>query len=298
MTEVERVAAERGTTVVAGMFERSDRHAVQHRRGARWRAAATTARSISTTRSATASPTSLTAGPLEPVTVELGGFTVGADDLLRPALPRAGARAGRPRRRGPAGAGRLGRRPAQGRPLDARCCGRARSRTPCTSSASASPARATPATRWSSDPLGDVLVEGGDGPATLRADLDPASGGRGPPYQPVAGQPAPVTSPRRVQGRSTSSRGRARAGQTCSHDAVAGGDARRAAAETPTGPASTRRSSPSAAVPARRRRVPAADPPTRSRISHRLGVALWLPVVLAAAARWSPRSPAPTDPAG
>ena len=41
--------------------------------------------------------------------------------------------------------------------------------------ASASPARATAATRWSSDPLGDVLAEAGDGAEMLAADARPAT---------------------------------------------------------------------------------------------------------------------------
>ena len=71
------------------------------------------------------------------------------DDLLRPAVPRARPPAGRRRCGGDPGARGLGRRAAQGRPLDGRCCAPARSRTPRTSSASGSRARATPATRWS-----------------------------------------------------------------------------------------------------------------------------------------------------
>ena len=73
-----------------------------------------------------------------------------ADDLLRPALPRAGPRAGRPRRRAARGARRLGRGPAARWTTGARWSRPGRSRTPRTSPRSASPVPATPATRSSS----------------------------------------------------------------------------------------------------------------------------------------------------
>ena len=43
------------------------------------------------------------------------------------------------------------------------------------------------------DPLGDVLAEAGDGDEVLTRRAGPRGARRGPPYQPVAGQPASVT---------------------------------------------------------------------------------------------------------
>ena len=113
----------------------------------------------------------LVAGPLEPVLVDVGGFRVGPDDLLRPALPRA-----RPRSWSTAAPSSSSSRPP-GWPARARCTTggrwrpRGRSRTPCTSPRSASPAPATPVTRWSSGPPGEVVAELGDGDHVLAASV-------------------------------------------------------------------------------------------------------------------------------
>ena len=174
VTEVERVAAERGTTVVAGLFERGDAtpyNTVVVRGGAR-----ADYRKIHLYDSFGYRESDvLSAGPLEPVTVELGGMTVGVMtcyDLRFPELARALVDRGR---RGPGRARRLGRRARARSTTGRRCCGRARSRTPCTSSASASPARATPATRWWSAPWVTSSSRAATEPATLRAELDPAA---------------------------------------------------------------------------------------------------------------------------
>ena len=129
------------------------------------------------------------------------GFTVGADDLLRPAVPRA-----RARRWSTAGAEVLlvpaawvaGPRKvdhwthaaAGARDREHRLRRRRR----------ASPARATPATRWSSDPWVTCWSRAVDGRRDPARRPRPRRGGGGPPYQPVAGQPAPVASRSRVQG--------------------------------------------------------------------------------------------------
>ena len=174
VTELERVAVERGTTVVAGLFERGGTTPVQHRRGAGRRAGGLSQdpplRLLRLPRVRRAHARAAGAGDRR---ARRGDRR--RDDLLRPALPRAGPRAGRPWRRGPRSSPPPGW-PARARSTTGRrCCGRGRSRTPCTSSASASPVRATPATRWSSVPWETSCVEGGDGPATLQAELDPAA---------------------------------------------------------------------------------------------------------------------------
>ena len=74
----------------------------------------------------------------------------------------------------------------------ARWSGRGRSRTPCTSSPSASPARATPATRWSSTRSATCWPRPATSAETLTRDAGPGGARRGPADQPVAGQPPAV----------------------------------------------------------------------------------------------------------
>ena len=90
--EVARVAAERGTTVVAGMFERADDPArpyntlVVRGGGARRLPQDPPLRLLRLPRVRPRSPPARST----PVVVELGGLQRRPDDLLRPAVPRAG----------------------------------------------------------------------------------------------------------------------------------------------------------------------------------------------------------------
>ena len=116
----------------------------------------------------------LAAGPIEPLTFELDGTTVGlmtCYDLRFPELARrSSTRAPRCSScRRPGSPGRA--RSTTGR----RCCGPGRSRTPCTSSASASRAPATPATRWWSARSATCWSRAATAPRSLHAELDPAT---------------------------------------------------------------------------------------------------------------------------
>ena len=117
VTEVERVAAERGTTIVAGMFEGTDStpyNTMVVRGGAR-----ADYRKIHLYDSFGYRESDVLApGALEPVTVEVGGATVGVMtcyDLRFPELARALVDRGADVLVVPV---RLGRGAAQGRPLD------------------------------------------------------------------------------------------------------------------------------------------------------------------------------------
>ena len=135
----------------------------------------------------------LTAGRSAGALAEVGGFTRRPDDLLRPPVPRAGARRWSPRAprcsssRPPGWPGRA--RSTTGAP----CSGPGRSRTRCTSSVRRSRRPATAVTRWSSTRCGDVVAEAGEGDErSSRPRLDRGARG-GPADQPVAGQSANVT---------------------------------------------------------------------------------------------------------
>ena len=103
-----------------------------------------------------------------------------ADDLLRPALPRAGPGAGRraaPRSSSSRRPGSPGRaRSTTGAPW----CAPGRSRTPCTSSPRPSPDRGTPATRWSSTRSATSWPRPATGPDAAAGHADPGGPGRGP----------------------------------------------------------------------------------------------------------------------
>ena len=166
----------RGTTVVAGMFERQRRPgpALQHarRRGRATGCGRRTARSTSTTPSATGSPTGSLAGPVEPVLVDVGGLRVGlmtCYDLRFPELARDLVRLAAPSCSSCPSAWVAG--PRQGATTGGRWRRPGRSRTPSTSPRSASPAPATPATRWSSGPPARLVAEVGDGDHVLTASV-------------------------------------------------------------------------------------------------------------------------------
>jgi len=173
VTELERVAVERGTTVVAGLFERGGTtpyNTVVVRGGAR-----ADYRKIHLYDSFGYRESDvLTPGPLEPVTVELGGVTVGVMtcyDLRFPELARA-----------------LVDRGAEVLLVPAAWVAGPRKVDHWTTLLRARAIENTvyvvgvgqPGPRYTGrsmvvGPLGDVLVEGGDGPATLQAELDPAA---------------------------------------------------------------------------------------------------------------------------
>ena len=174
VTEVERVADERGTTVVAGLFERGDPtpyNTVVVRGGAR-----ADYRKIHLYDSFGYRESDvLSPGPLEPVTVDARRDDRRADDLLRPALPRARPGAGRP------WGARSWSCPPPGWPG-------ARKVDHWTTLLRARAIENTvyvvgvgqPGPRYTGHsmvvgPLGDVLVEGGEEAAVLRADLDLAA---------------------------------------------------------------------------------------------------------------------------
>ena len=173
VTELERVAVERDTTVVAGLFERGGTtpyNTVVVRGGAQ-----ADYRKIHLYDSFGYRESDvLTPGPLEPVTVELGGVTVGmmtCYDLRFPELARA-----------------LVDRGAEVLLVPAAWVAGPRKVDHWTTLLRARAIENTvyvvgvgqPGPRYTGHsmvvgPLGDVLVEGGDGPATLRAELDPAA---------------------------------------------------------------------------------------------------------------------------
>jgi deaminated glutathione amidase len=173
VSEVERVAAERGTTVVAGLFERGDTtpyNTVVVRGGAQ-----ADYRKIHLYDSFGYRESAvLTAGPLEPVTVELGGMTVGVMtcyDLRFPEQARA-----------------LVDRGAEVLLVPAAWVAGPRKVDHWTTLLRARAIENTvyvvgvgqPGPRYTGHsmvvgPLGDVLVEGGDAPTTLRAELDAAT---------------------------------------------------------------------------------------------------------------------------
>ncbi len=171
VSEVERVARERGTTVVAGLFERGDPtpyNTVVVRGGAR-----ADYRKIHLYDSFGYRESDvLTPGPLEPVTVELGGMTIGVMtcyDLRFPEHARA-----------------LVDRGAEALLVPAAWVAGPRKVDHWTTLLRARAIENTvyvvgvgqPGPRYTGHsmvvgPLGDVLVEGDDSPATLRAELDP-----------------------------------------------------------------------------------------------------------------------------
>ena len=181
VTEVERLAAERGTTIVAGLFERRDAapytapytapyNTVVVRGGAR-----ADYRKIHLYDSFGYRESDvLTPGPLEPLTVELDGTTVGVMtcyDLRFPELARV-----------------LVDRGAEVLLVPAAWVAGDRKVDHWTTLLRARAIENTvyvvgvgqPGPRYSGHsmvvgPLGDVLVEGGDGPVTLRAVIDPTA---------------------------------------------------------------------------------------------------------------------------
>ena len=173
VSEVERVAAERGTTLIAGLFERTGTtpyNTVVVRGGAR-----ADYRKIHLYDSFGYRESDVLAvGPLEPVTVELGGMTVGVltcYDLRFPEQARA-----------------LVDRGAEVLLVPAAWVAGPRKVDHWTTLLRARAIENTvyvvgvgqPGPRYTGHsmvvgPLGDVLVEAGDGPATLRAELDPSA---------------------------------------------------------------------------------------------------------------------------
>jgi predicted amidohydrolase len=174
VAEVERLAVERGTTIVAGLFERSDGappfNTVVVRGGAR-----ADYRKIHLYDSFGYRESDvLTAGPLEPVTVDLDGTTIGVMtcyDLRFPELSRA-----------------LVDRGAEVLLVPAAWVAGERKVDHWTTLLRARAIENTvyvvgvgqPGPRYTGHsmvvgPLGDVLVEGGDGPVTLRAVIDPTA---------------------------------------------------------------------------------------------------------------------------
>ena len=173
VAEVERVAAVRGTTVVAGLFEQGDStpyNTVVVRGGAH-----ADYRKIHLYDSFGHRESDvLTPGPLEPVTVELGGTTVGVMtcyDLRFPELART-----------------LVDRGAEVLLVPAAWVAGPRKVDHWTTLLRARAIENTvyvvgvgqPGPRYTGHsmvvgPLGDVLVEGGDGAATLRAVIDPTT---------------------------------------------------------------------------------------------------------------------------
>ena len=261
-----------------------------------WCAAArapTTARSISTTRSATASPTSSPPGRWTPVTVELGGITVGVMtcyDLRFPEQARA-----------------LVDRGAEVLLVPAAWVAGPRKVDHWTTLLRARAIENTvyvvgvgqPGPRYTGHsmvvgPLGDVLVEGGDGRRDAARRARPRARWRRPAVPTRRWPTGACNLTRRVQGCSTSSCG-PRAGRRAARPpsrrrrAGRGGDA----AAHRRGAEAGHAVAPDSPAP-----EPAADRPPSGH-PHRLGVGAladgrrsrppW---------RWSPRSPAPTDRAG
>ncbi len=153
VTEVERVAAARDTTVVAGMFEQSA-HGRRRPSTRSWCAGAAHLdyRKIHLYDSFGYRESDvLAAGPDRAGDVRPRRHDGRRDDLLRPALPRARPAAGRRRCGGHPRAVGLGGRAAQGRPLDDAAAGARHREHRLRRRASASPAPATAVTRWWSD---------------------------------------------------------------------------------------------------------------------------------------------------
>ena len=168
-TELTRVAEQHGTTVVAGSFERSDDPGRPFNTLLVRGEVATAYRKIHLYDSfGYRESDRLTPGPLEPVTFELGGITVGlmtCYDLRFPEMARALVDAGAELLVVPAAW------VAGDRKIDHwRTLLRARAIENTVHVAAA----AQPAPRYSGhsmvvDPLGDVLAEAGDGPEVVRA---------------------------------------------------------------------------------------------------------------------------------
>ena len=193
-SEVARVAAERGTTVLAGMFEHGDDPARPANTLVLRGVAHADYRKIHLYDSfGYRESDRVTAGPLTPVVVDLAGLAGRADDLLRPALPRAGPGAGRRRRRGARGARRLGGRARARSTTGPRWPGPGRSRTRRTSSAVGQPGPRYTGHSIVVGPLGEVLAEAGEKAETLTVTLERGGRRRRAPHQPVAGQPPPLT---------------------------------------------------------------------------------------------------------
>ena len=186
----------RGTTVVAGMFEvsRRPRPPVQHagRRAATAAGVVPQDPPLRLVRLPRVRPAHAP-GDLEPVLVERRRLHGRPDDLLRPALPRARPRAGRRRRRGARACRPLGRR-ASARSTTGAPCSRARAIENTVYVVGVG----QPGPRYTGhslvvDPLGDVLAEAGDGDERARRAVLDRRSSRGPPDQPLAGQPPAVT---------------------------------------------------------------------------------------------------------
>jgi predicted amidohydrolase len=171
-TEVARVAADRGTTVVAGMFERGpDPARPVNTRVARG-AVSTMYRKIHLYDSfGYRESDRLTAGPIEPVVVEVGGFAVGlmtCYDLRFPELARGLVDRGAELLLVPSAWVAGPRKVEHWRTLV-----RARAFENTVFVAAAG----QPGPRYSGhslvvDPLGDVLAEAGEGDTVVRATLD------------------------------------------------------------------------------------------------------------------------------
>ena len=170
VTEVERLARERHTTIVAGMFEqtggrpyntvvvRGSAH-LDYRKIHMYDSFGYQESKV------------LAAGPVEPATFDLGGTTFGiltCYDLRFPELARRLVDAGAEVILVPCG---LGGGAAQGRPLDdAAACARHREhRLRRRGGAAGAPLSGH---SMVVDPLGDVLVEGGDDAEVLSAEID------------------------------------------------------------------------------------------------------------------------------
>ena len=173
VTEVERVAGERGTTVVAGLFERGD-STPYNTVVVRGEAHADYRKIHLYDSFGYRESDVLAAGPLDPVTVEIGGTTVGVMtcyDLRFPELARA-----------------LVDRGAEVLVVPAAWVAGPRKVDHWTTLLRARAIENTvyvvgvgqPGPRYTGHsmvvgPLGDVLVEGGEEAAVLRAELDPAA---------------------------------------------------------------------------------------------------------------------------
>ena len=173
-TEVARVAAQRGTTVLAGMFETGDDPARPVNTLVLRGAAHADYRKIHLYDSfGYRESDRVTAGPLDAGDRRPGGPADRPDDLLRPALPRAGPGPGRRRRARPWSCrppGWPGRARSTTGP---RWRGPGPSRTRRTSSAVGQPGPRYTGHSIVVDPLGEVLAEAGEKPETLNVTLEP-----------------------------------------------------------------------------------------------------------------------------